>query len=684
MRAATAGLTAAARETRPKKGALMAREERVIAGRYRLGQRLGSGGGGDVWLAEDEELRVRVAVKEIDVPHQPERSGDDPVGRGRKEALKAAQLREHPNVITVYDVVEDDDRPWIVMEYLPGTRDLRAVVKERGSLTSDEVARIGAAALDALRAGHRLGIIHRDVKPSNILLAPDHSGAADRRVLLTDYGISLWPRETRITQSGMVVGTPGFLAPERLSGGEATPATDLFSLGVTLYFAVEGTSPFERDTLDASLMAALTTEPDPPRRASDPLSRVIMGLLAKDPAERMRAERARELLLEATANGSGAGRPQGVGGSGDLGQTDGSADSGTAADSGVAANSGAAPGSGAAAGFGAVTGSGDVGTATEPTHAPRSWKERLAPARRSSGAAPRSPARRAPVLLALAAVLAGGGGFALGAATYHEGQAEAKGPQEGSTKVAAAPSPTVTRSAYPYGRQVGLREGLMPGQCVDADWKGGEYTGRPGVKVVDCYDDDPEGQVIATVAADGAVRASGADAVRDECTRRTAELRKTMADSVLYVLTPETGQSEPPDAACLIFLKHATLGGPLGDFRKFGDALYVTQQGPGDCVTSEKDEDGEITDTLVSCEKPHHEQVVGWTWASGDGSADSVDTDGLCEDKYGVNWARGQGQEMRGWRSSDEEWDAGFRWVLCSVGREDGGKLPGGALKSAY
>ncbi|WP_031481115.1 serine/threonine-protein kinase [Streptomyces bicolor] len=630
----------------------MTREERVIAGRYRLGQRLGSGGGGDVWLAEDEELRVRVAVKEIDVPREPSGSGDDPAGRGRKEALKAAQLREHPNVITVYDVVEEDGRPWIVMEYLQGTRDLRAVVKERGALPSDEVAGIGAAALDALCAGHRLGIIHRDVKPSNILLAPDHSGAADRRVLLTDYGISLWPRETRVTQSGMVVGTPGFLAPERLSGGEATPATDLFSLGVTLYFAVEGTSPFERDTLDAALMAALTAEPEPPRRASDPLSHVIMGLRVKDPDGRMQPARARELLAEALDSE--------VTGSGAMGR-------------GVAGS--------------------EVGAATEPARPPRSWKERLAAGRRTSGAARRSPALRTPVLLALAAVLAGGGGFALGAATYHDGRAEAKGPQPG-TKVAATTSPsptasptrspTVTRAAYPYGRQAGLRDGLMPGQCVEADWKDGEYRGRPAIKLVSCYDDDPEGQVIATVAADGAVRASGTESVRDECTRRTAELRETMADPVLYVLTPETGQSDPPESACLLFLRHATLGGPLGGFRKFGDEVYITQQGPGDCITSEEDEDGTITDTLVSCEKPHHEQVVGWTWAAGDGSTDSVDTDGLCEDKYGVNWARGKGHEMRGWQSSDEEWDAGFRYVLCSVGREDGGKLPGGALKSAY
>lgn len=280
-------------------------------------------------------------------------------------------------------------------------------------------------------------------------------------------------------------------------------------------------------------------------------------------------------------------------------------------------------------------------------------------------------------------MLAGGGAGALRAAPGHDAGAGTKGAETGA-KVTAGPSPTVTRSAHPYGRQVGLREGLMPGQCLDADWKDGEFRGRPGVKVVDCYEEDPDGQVIATVAADGAVRASGAQAVRDECARRTAELRRTMADPVLYVLMPESGQSEPPASACLLFLKNATLGGPLGDFRRFGDQVYVTQQGPGDCVTSEKDEDGAIADTLVSCDEPHHEQVVGWTWASGDGSADGVDSDELCEEKYGVNWARGQGHEIRGWQSSDEEWDAGFRWVLCSVGREDGKKLPGGALKSAY
>ncbi|WP_411151976.1 protein kinase domain-containing protein [Streptomyces sp. A30] len=650
----------------------MPRDERVVAGRYRLRQRLGSGGGGDVWLAEDEQLRVQVAVKEIDVPREPDALGGDPAARGHKEALKAAQLREHPNVITVYDVVEDDDRPWIVMEYLPGTRDLRAVVTEHGPLPSGEVAGIGAAALDALCAGHRLGIIHRDVKPSNILLAPDRSGAADRRVLLTDYGISLWPRETRVTQSGMVVGTPGFVAPERLSGGEATPATDLFSLGVTLYFAVEGTAPFERDTLDAALMAALTSQPDVPQRASDPLCRAIMGLLAKDPAERMQAAQARELLAEA-AGTTTRGAP--------------SASAGADATAGEPEQGAASDGSGP----GQTRGSDEPGRTDRPdgsAAAEAATDSTAAGATRGpSDGARRVPGRLAAALLALAAVLVGGGGFALGAVAHHDEGAAAQGSDvraKAAPSSSPTPSPTVTRSAYPYGRQVGLREALTPGQCVDADWKDGEFEGRPGLKLVDCHDDDPEGQVIATVAADSTASTSGTEAVRSECARCTAELRATMAAPALSVLTPETGQSEPPASACLLFLKNATLGGPLGDYRKFGDEVYVTQLGPGDCFDEEEDEDGSYTKTLVSCDEPHHTQVVGWTWASGDGSSDSVDTADLCDEKYGVNWARGKGHEMWAWSSSDEEWEAGFRHVLCTVAREDEKKLPTGALKPAY
>ncbi|MDX2935216.1 serine/threonine-protein kinase [Streptomyces ipomoeae] len=641
--------------------------ERVVAGRYLLGKRLGAGGGGSVWLAEDRELLAQVALKEIDVPELPdEASGDDRATRGRKEALKAAQLREHPNVVTVYDVVRHDGRPWIVMEYLPGTRDLRAVVLERGPLPSGEVARIGAAALDGLSAGHRLGIIHRDVKPSNILLAPDHYGAVDRRVLLTDYGISLRPRETRLTRSGMLVGTPGFVAPERVSGGEASAATDLFSLGVTLYFAVEGVAPFERDTLDGTLMAVLRTEPLAPSRASDRLARVIMGLLAKEPEERLGAAEAAGLLAEAAEEAQATQAP---------GKAPAADKSPAATETKETAAADVAQG-----------GHGPVGSGGSRRTPPR-----------------RTPPRRTLVLLALSAVLMASGGLATGAALAGGGE-ERPAPGVEAKKAPAvsaspAPSPTVTRGTYPYGGPVGLREELMPGQCVDAEWKDGEFKGRPRLKIVDCHEDDPEGQVITTVEATGpaggaaagataaptsAALTSAADAVRGECTRRTAELRGTMADPVLYVLTPEPGQSEPPASACLLFLRNATLGGPLGAFRKHGEEVYVTQLGPGDCVDAVEDEDDEYTITLVSCDEPHTDQFVGWTWASGEESVDGVDMTGLCERKYGVNWARGKGHEMSGWYSGDDEWDAGFRHVLCGVVREDGGRLPGGVVKPAY
>lgn len=636
-------------------------QERVIAGRYRLRQRLGSGGMGSVWRAEDQELRAQVAVKEIEVPVLPDEASGDRASRGRKEALKAAQLREHPNVITVYDVVEHEGLPWIVMEYLPGTMDLSAVVRERGPLPAGEVARIGAAALDGLAAGHRLGIIHRDVKPSNILLAPDHAGLADRRVLLTDYGISLRPRETRLTRSGVVIGTPGYMAPERVHGGEATPASDLFSLGVTLYFAVEGAGPFDRDAPEAALMALLETEPSPPQRAGERLSRVIMGLLAKNPLDRTQAAEAAELLAEAAAAGDGTSVPA------PAATLEKAATPEEAAT--PEASEAAAPEEAPRSGDGDAAGDGDrdiTSTRTGPEMPPRIRGWRL------------------PALLALVGVLVAAGGFGVGAAVYSDdGQRQRpEARQQPKASVSPTPTPTTTRSPFPYGTGVGLKNGLMPGQCVDADWKEGEYKGQPELKLVDCEDDDPEGQVITTVAS-GAESASGASSAQTECAERTEKLRKTMPDPVLHVLPPAAGQSQPPDTACLLFLKKATIGGPLGEYRRQGEETSTTQLGPGDCFNT-KDEDNGWTPYLASCDEPHHEQAVGWTWSSGNDSSESVDMGDLCEEKYGVNWARGKGHAMDGWSSTDEEWNAGFRWVLCTVYQEDGKKLPAGALKPAY
>ena len=267
-------------------------EGRVVDGRYRLLRMLGAGGMGRVWLAYDEELACEVAVKEIAPPDAPGGGGEraQRIARARGEARHAARLRGHPHVATVHDVVIHEGVPWIVTEYVPDGVDLQAVLRRSGPLPPARVARIGLAVLDALTAGHRIGIPHGDVKPANILLAPDASGDPYARVLLTDYGIALQPEshEPRLTATA---GTPGYLAPERARGGAPTPAADLFSLGAMLYAAVEGRSPFDRHGDLATLTALLDEEPTPAVRAGE-LAPVLQGLLVKDPALRSTPETA--------------------------------------------------------------------------------------------------------------------------------------------------------------------------------------------------------------------------------------------------------------------------------------------------------------------------------------------------------------------------------------------------------
>ncbi|MFJ4583935.1 serine/threonine-protein kinase [Streptomyces echinatus] len=266
---------------------------RLVAGRYRLLAKLGHGGMGTVWRAEDETVDREVAVKEPRLPdHLPERERANAFERMRREARAAARL-DHPAVVNVHDVAVVDGRPWIVMELVHG-RTLGSTLRD-GTLDAREAARIGLQVLGALEAAHAAGVLHRDVKPDNILL-----GRHDR-VVLTDFGIAQIEGDTRLTDTGGFVGSPEFIAPERVLGQRPGPASDLWSLGVVLYLATEGVSPFRRSNTPATLQSVLNATPAPPASASGPLAEVINGLLHKDPAHRPTADRVRTLLRAAAS-----------------------------------------------------------------------------------------------------------------------------------------------------------------------------------------------------------------------------------------------------------------------------------------------------------------------------------------------------------------------------------------------
>ncbi|MFF0566772.1 serine/threonine-protein kinase [Streptomyces sp. NPDC004041] len=263
----------------------------VLAGRYRLGDVLGRGGMGKVWRAHDEVLHRTVAVKELTAGlYVAEADRLVLHARTQKEARAAARIT-HPGVVTVHDVIEYDNRPWIVMQYVDGPS-LADAAKESGEIAPREAARIGLHVLSALRAAHGAGVLHRDVKPGNVLLA------RDGQVLLTDFGIAAIEGDSTITRTGELVGSIDYLAPERVRGGDPGPASDLWSLGATLYAAVEGASPFRRTSPISTMQAVVTEEPPAPVNAG-PLGAVITALLRKDPAERPTAAQTEQMLLDA-------------------------------------------------------------------------------------------------------------------------------------------------------------------------------------------------------------------------------------------------------------------------------------------------------------------------------------------------------------------------------------------------
>ena len=276
-----------------------AEPELLIAGRYRLAHRLGAGAFGRVWRAHDTQLAVDVAIKEVVLPPaMASAEQEERLRRAEREARNAARLRGHPHIVTVYDVVVQDGVPWTVMQLIEG-QSLEDHVADHGPLSADRAAGVAEALLKALGAAHTAGIVHRDVKPANVMLGSDGG------VLLTDFGIAVQQEDPRETATGTFIGSVEYVAPERARGQDAQPASDLFSLGATLYQAVEGISPFRRGSTVASLTAVLFEEQPAPQRAGR-LTGLLDGLLAKDPADRFTIEQATAAL---SGNGVGASAP---------------------------------------------------------------------------------------------------------------------------------------------------------------------------------------------------------------------------------------------------------------------------------------------------------------------------------------------------------------------------------------
>ncbi|WP_413758665.1 serine/threonine-protein kinase [Streptomyces sp. MMBL 11-3] len=268
---------------------------RVIAGRYRLGARLGRGGMGVVWQATDELLARQVAVKELPVDTSLS-AEESRLQRERtlREARAVAQLR-HPHIIVVHDVVEQDERPYIVMDLLEGGS-LADRISRDGPVDAAETARMGIDLLSALRKAHGAGVLHRDLKPGNVLLN------LEGRAILTDFGTAQVAGATTLTESGSFVGSPEYTAPERMSGVRTGPESDLWSLGALLCTALSGESPFRRDSLSGILHAVVVDDIYPPPAAA-PLLPVILGLLERDPERRLDAVEAERLLRAFLATG---------------------------------------------------------------------------------------------------------------------------------------------------------------------------------------------------------------------------------------------------------------------------------------------------------------------------------------------------------------------------------------------
>ena len=265
----------------------------LIGGRYTLRAAVGHGGMGTVWRAADTLLRRDVAIKEVILPPGLALSDRDSMYERTMREARAAAALQHPAVVQVYDVVHENGRPWIVMELLDA-RSLADMVIEDGPVAPRVVAKIGIALLGALEVAHAHGVLHRDVKPANVLIC------SDGRCVLTDFGVARMPTDVQLTTPGMVLGSPHFISPERAMGSDFGPPSDLFSLGVTLYTAIEGRPPFDKGDPIETMHAVVEDPPTPAQRAGS-LTPVLMGLLEKDPAQRFDVPTARTMLRQQLA-----------------------------------------------------------------------------------------------------------------------------------------------------------------------------------------------------------------------------------------------------------------------------------------------------------------------------------------------------------------------------------------------
>ncbi|MFE7167324.1 serine/threonine-protein kinase [Streptomyces sp. NPDC057616] len=410
------------------------RDGRLVGGRYRLTERIGSGGMGTVWQAYDELVEREVAVKQPRLPGDPDDEQHRRAAHRLYREARAAARVDHPAAVSIHDVVEEDGLPWIVMELVRG-ESLHEVLR-RGPVEAAEAARIGLAVLGALRAANAVGIVHRDVKPANVLLG------AHGRVVLTDFGIAHVQGEESLTVSGEFVGSLEFVAPERMSGRSAGPASDLWSLGVLLYAAVEGASPFRRTTVESTLAAVIAADPPEPKQAG-PLGPLISRLLTKNPDGRPCAEET-ATVLEAVTEGRpvpliepGRSEPQDAG---DLREF--ADDSGTVRLQGKAASSGVEvevePPPESAATPEPLP---EPPTTTLPAPAPHPTP--------TTTPTPQHPFRRPVLLAALAALLVGG----TWAAASYANSPDGNGATERAATLTEAPArvATPTPTAVPAG-----------------------------------------------------------------------------------------------------------------------------------------------------------------------------------------------------------------------------------------